>query len=276
MIPKGKLLIIGGHEAKGDEGIGTLIVEKRTSAISHFEILGQLIQHIPRLHHIIEIIASASEIPKEMEDMYVNAYKNEGFTHVGIIKVENSKDANNGELIKRIQSAHAVFFTGGDQEKLLTIFRDSTMLHAVKTKYNNDEHFIVSGTSAGAMVMGQLSITGGIIGSTLLKGDIQITEGFGMLNNVLIDTHFIKRGRFPRLAHAVILNPTCLGIGIEEDTALLISAGTAVTCIGSGMVLLINGKHITHTNVLTADEKTPIIADNLMVNILAQGSNFML
>jgi len=276
MIPKGKLLIIGGHEAKGDEGIGTLIVEKRTSAISHFEILGQLIQHIPRLHHIIEIIASASEIPKEMEDMYVNAYKNEGFTHVGIIKVENSKDANNIELIKRIQSAHAVFFTGGDQEKLLTIFKDSTMLHAVKTKYNNDEHFIVSGTSAGAMVMGQLSITGGLIGSTLLKGDIQITQGFGMLDNVLIDTHFIKRGRFPRLAHAVLLNPTCLGIGIEEDTALIISGGTDVTCIGSGMVLLINGKHITHSNVKTADEKTPIVADNLRVNILAQGSNFQL
>ncbi len=272
MIPKGKLLIIGGHENKGEVAGENLTIHKKKKAKSHFEILGALISKIPRQHHRIEIIASASSIPKEMEELYINSYKQEGFTHVGIVKVENKADAQNSESIKRIKGAHAVFFTGGDQIKLVSSLADTPLLQAIKNKYCSDQHFIVGGTSAGAMAMPETIIGGGIIREALYKGDILISKGFGFINHVLVDTHFIKRGRFARLTHAVVLNPTCLGIGLGEDTALIISEGKHATCMGSGMVILIDGRKIKACNVETVDDCTPIVVENLNVSILAEGS----
>ena len=237
MIPKGKLIIIGGHEDKGIVPGESLTIHKKKNSPSHFEILGSLISKIPRAHHIIEIIGSASSIPDEMDELYINSYRQAGFTHVGFIKVENEEDARNAVSIKRIQGAHAVFFTGGDQSKLILLLAETAMVSAIRNKYYADKNFIVGGTSAGAMVLSETIITGGLIGAALYKGDIKIAKGFDFIKDVIIDTHFIKRGRFARLAHAIALNPSCLGIGLEEDTALIISEGNQAECIGSGMVM---------------------------------------
>ena len=277
MIPKGKLLIIGGHEDKGSEIAGeNLTIHKKIKTISHFEILGSLISKVPRAHHVIEIIASASSIPKEMEELYINSYKREGFTHVGIIKVENKEDSSNAESIKRIQGAHAVFFTGGDQTKLIALLAKTILLKAIKQKYFSDEHFVVAGTSAGAMVMPEISITGGLIREALYKHDITLKTGFDLIKNIIVDTHFIKRGRFARLAHAVALNPYCLGIGLGEDTALLISNGTHAECIGSGMIILIDGSKIDATNIDEVNSLTQIVIENLSISIIAEGSCYLL
>jgi cyanophycinase len=272
MIPKGKLLIIGGHEDKGEVNGESLTIHKKKKSKSHFEILGALILKIPRAHHIIEIIASASSIPEEMEKLYINSYKQAGFTQVGFIKVENEEDAHDPVSIKRVQSAHAVFFTGGDQDRLILLLAQTTLLTAIRKKYYSDKNFIVGGTSAGAMAIPETIITGGLIGSALYKGDIKIAKGFDLIKHVIVDTHFIKRGRFARLAHAVTLNPSCLGIGLEEDTALIISDGNQAECIGSGMVILIDGSKISATNINTVDDATPIIIENLIVSIIAEGS----
>lgn len=276
MVPKGKLLLIGGHEDKGEVLGENLKMNPKKIAPLHFEILGALISKIPRKHHRIEIIACASSIPLEMEEVYINSYKKEGFTHVGIIKVENLHDGSNSESIERIKNAHAVFFTGGDQNKLISLFASTELLNVVKQKYHSDENFIVGGTSAGAMTLPETIITGGPIKAALYKGDIKIGKGFDLIKNIIADTHFIKRGRFARLAHAVILNPTCLGIGLEENTALLISGGIHIECLGSGMVILIDGSEISSTNIREVDKSTPIVAENLKISILAEGSCYTL
>lgn len=277
MIPKGNLLIVGGHENKGEEDAGeNLTIHKKQISTSHFEILGRLISKIPRAHHIIEIIASASSIPLEMETLYLESFKREGFTKVGIIKVETKEDASNPISIKRIQGAHAVFFTGGDQEKLVSLLAHTILLNAIHTKYYADKHFIVGGTSAGAMAIPETIITSGLIREALFKEDIKIAKGFDFINQVIVDTHFIKRGRFARLAHAVALNPTCLGIGLGEDTALLISEGNIAECIGTGMVILIDGNNIGITNINDVDATTPIVIENLKISIIAEGSCYSL
>jgi len=276
MSPKGKLFIIGGHEDKGEDKGQSLTIHKKKISKTHFEILGTLILHIPRAHQIIEIIASASSIPEKMEALYIESYKEAGFTQVGFIKVENEADACNPVSIKRIQNAHAVFFTGGDQEKLISRLANTVLLKAIRDKYYEDKNFIVSGTSAGAMVMPENIITGGLIGSALFKGDIKMAKGFDLIQHVIVDTHFIKRGRFARLAHAVTLHPDCLGIGLEEDTALIITEGNRAECIGSGMVVLIDGCKIGKTNIDTADAVTPIVIENLVVSIIAEGSCYLL
>lgn len=277
MIPKGKLLIIGGHEDKGDEvGGENLTIHRRNQKLSHFEILGTLISRNPRAHHVIEIIASASSIPLKMEELYIQSYKKAGFTQVGIIKVEKREDAADPVAIQRIQGAHAVFFTGGDQKKLLALLADTALLQAIRNKYDSDKHFIVAGTSAGAMVIPETIITGGLIREALYKADIKIARGFGFIQKILVDTHFIKRGRFARLAHAVALNPACLGIGLGEDTAFLISQGNLAECIGSGMIILIDGSQIGETNIAAVDSQTPIVIDHFIVSILAEGSCYSL
>lgn len=275
MIPKGKLLIIGGHESKGDVDGENLTIHNKNDSQSHFEILGKLISKIPRTHHLIEIIASASSIEKEMEELYINSFKKEGFTHVAFIKADNKKDTANIDSIKRIQSAHAVFFTGGHQDKLISLLAQTKLLTAIKNKYYADKNFIVGGTSAGAMVLPETIITDGIIAAALYKGDIKINKGFDLIKNIIVDTHFIKRGRFARLAHAVTLNPSCLGIGLEENTALIISEGNKAECIGSGMAVLIDGSKIGVTNINAVEGSTPIVVENLKVSILAEGSGYL-
>jgi cyanophycinase len=276
MIPKGTLIIVGGHEDKGEIIGENLIIHKKKKSQTRFEILGKLISKIPRVHHAIEIIASASSIPGEMEQLYINSYKQVGFTHVGFIKAENKKDTHNPASIKRIKSAHAVFFTGGHQTKLITLLDNTPLLKTIRNKYFSDKHFIVGGTSAGAMVMPETIITGGLIRDALYKGDIKIAKGFDLIKNIIVDTHFIKRGRFARLAHAVTLHPTCLGIGLGEDTALIISEGNIAECIGSGMNILIDGSDIKKTNVKVAKGSTPIVVENLKVSIIAEGSCYLL
>ena len=276
MIPKGKLIIVGGHEDMGEVPGENLTIHKKDKLKSHFEILSTLILKIPRAHHRIEIIASASSIAEEMEGLYINSYKQAGFTHIGFIKVESEKDARNPASIKRVKGAHAVFFTGGHQDKLIKLLSKTKLLAAIEKKYYTDKNFIVGGTSAGAMVLPEKIILGGLITAALFKGDIKLGKGFNLIKNIIVDTHFIKRGRFARLAHAVALNPDCLGIGLEEDTALIISGGNEATCLGSGMVVLINGSKIAATNIKEVDKHTPIIIENLKVCIIAEGCKYLL
>ncbi len=275
--PKGKLIIIGGHEDKGTSG-ESLTVAKRegTHPHPHFEILSSLISKIPRAHHLIEIIATASEIPEQMEEMYSMAYKNAGFTQVRFMRIESEDEANCEAYITRIEYCHAVFFTGGNQLKLVKTINDSLVLKVIMKKYFSDPHFIVAGTSAGAMAMPKTIIEGGIIREALLKDDIKIGNGFGFIADAIVDTHFIKRGRFARLAHAVALNPTLLGIGLGEDTALTISNGNEAICYGSGMAIIIEGNEINKTNIDQVDNFTPITIENLKVHILAEGSIFLI
>ncbi len=274
MIPKGKLLIIGGHEDKGPVPGENLNIDHKRKPKTRFEILGSLIPQASRGHQIIEIIASASSIPLEMEEIYIKSYKDEGFTHVGFINVENEQDTHNPDSLKRIQNAHAVFFTGGDQVRLLTLLGKTELLQAVIRKYNSDTNFIVAGTSAGAMALPETIIASGIIGAALYKEDLHIAAGFGLIQNVIIDTHFIRRGRFARLAHAVTIIPSCLGIGLEENTAVLITGGNHAACLGSGMVVIIDGSKIGITNIDTARDSIPVVVENLVVSILAEGSSY--
>jgi cyanophycinase len=168
------------------------------------------------------------------------------------------------------------FFTGGDQKKLCELLKGTKLLRVIKSKYRQDLNFIVAGTSAGAMAIPTLMISGGAVEAALLKGDLDLGKGLGFINNIIIDTHFIKRGRFSRLAHAVTLRPGYIGFGIGEDTALIISEGNKIECKGSGMVIIIDGKEIKATNISRIDTYTPIMVENLKIDIMADGSKYFL
>lgn len=273
-VPKGKLVIIGGAEDKGED-CGPEIKSKNRE-FEQLEILKELLPPKSKEKHTIEIITTASNEPDEVSKTYQNAFKKAGFQQTRFMHMNNNHESSNPLFLKRIKKAHAVLFSGGDQFRLATIVGNTDVLNAIIERYYEDPDFIIAGTSAGAMAAATLMIYEAENNEALLKGSVKISSGLGFIDHCIIDTHFIKRGRFGRLAQAVVMNPTCIGIGLGEDTALIIKKGNEAECRGSGMVVIIDGKNIRHSNIPFVEEGTPLCIENLKVHILAKRNGFLL
>jgi len=271
MKPKGKLLIIGGAEDKGEESMD---MENKNIKFKRYEILKTLLLNSRKKD--IEIITTASEEPNEVRRSYEIAFRKIGFQHPGFIDIRHRAEAKRKKFLDRIERAGAVFFSGGDQSRLSRIFSDSYFIDIIKHRYHTDEDFLLAGTSAGAMAMSDIMIRGGGGVEAMLSDNLRLGKGLGIINNVIIDTHFIKRGRFGRLAQAITMHPNHLGIGLGEDTALIIKNGYLAECRGSGMVGIIDGRKITKTNIGEVKKGEPIYVENLKVHLLVKGCVFPL
>jgi len=138
------------------------------------------------------------------------------------------------------------------------------------------EPIVIVGTSAGAMAMSDTMIYEGSSQEALRKGQVKFSSGFGFLDNVIIDTHFVKRGRIGRLFQAVASNPSSLGIGLGEDTGLLIREGNIQEAIGSGLIIVVDGSTIRYTNMASIKEGELISIENLSVHVMVPGDKFVL
>ena len=125
------------------------------------------------------------------------------------------------------------------------------------------------------MSMSKEMIKGGSSVDCLLKGAVKMGHGMGYVTDMIIDSHFIKRGRFGRLAEAVAKFPNLIGIGLGEDTGLVIS-GNEFKVIGSGMVMVIDPSDLTHNNHKILDEGMPMSMANITTHILADGDRFFM
>ncbi|WP_317041513.1 cyanophycinase [Chryseobacterium taihuense] len=217
----------------------------------------------------MEIITTASSEPEDMRKTYNDTFSKIGFSNFGFMHPDD--ESKNEEYIERIKQAKTVFFTGGDQNNICKKLNNSPINTVLRERYYNDKDFMVAGTSAGAMCMPEIIIIEAENGEAIIDNDIQLGKGLGLLNNSIVDTHFVHRGRFGRLAHAVLKNEELFGLGLGEDTALLIENGSRATCKGSGMVIVISAKEVIQTNVETADKHHPIYAENLKVHLLTDG-----
>jgi cyanophycinase len=189
--------------------------------------------------------------------------------------IRNRADAMNTEYIERIRTCGAVMFSGGNQLRLSATFGGTELLQIALDRYQDEENFIVAGTSAGAMAMSNTMIYEGNATRAHLKGEVKITTGLGFVDDVIIDSHFEKRGRFGRLAQAIATNPQCLGIGLGEDTGMLITEGNKMEAIGSGLVIIIDGHDIRHNNIADIPEGNPISIENLKVHFCEKGNGYL-
>lgn len=274
--PKGILIAIGGAVDKGtgfddDKNNSENLVEKFLEE----GILKRLLEELSSKTNRVEIITTASLIPEEIGQHYVDAFNRLGNDNIGVIHIKKRKDTLNLEYLDRIQKAEGVLFTGGNQLRLTTIFGGTELLNVMLSRYQN-EHFIVAGTSAGAMAMSTTMIFGGSSTEALLKGEVKLSRGFGFIEDVTFDTHFIKRGRFGRLCQTIAINLTGIGIGLGEDTGLLITEGNHMEAIGSGLVMIVEGGNIKYTNIVDIENGEPISIENLTVHVLSKGHNYIL
>lgn len=161
-------------------------------------------------------------------------------------------------------------FSGGDQSKIVKFIGGTRLDEIIKDKYLNEE-FVIAGTSAGAMCMSEEMITGGGVQEAFTKGATSMGEGMAYIPNFIIDSHFIRRGRFGRLAEAVSRFPKKIGIGLAEDTGLVIKNRNNCEVIGSGMVILFDPRRLIHNNRDSVPEGSPMSITNLKTHILANG-----
>jgi cyanophycinase len=190
-----------------------------------------------------------------------------------VLDVRTREEANADVNLERLKNADVVMFTGGDQLRLTSIFGGTAFHHMLLDRYQN-EQFVISGTSAGAAASSNNMIYQGSSSEALLKGEVKITGGLGFINNVIIDTHFVQRGRIGRLLYACASNPINIGIGLGEDTGLLITGGQEMEAIGSGLVILVDGTHMRHTNITDVQMGQPVSIENLTVHVMAFGDKF--
>jgi cyanophycinase len=274
MKAKGKLMLIGGNVDKGSE-----LEEKDESAesIRFFQlgILERIITELKGDCSRIEIICTASHIPEEVGHEYVNAFHKISCGNIALLPIGIDMDPNSPEVIQRIRESDGLMFTGGDQVRLVEKLGNTKAIREIRSRYLHDENFLVSGTSAGAMALGQLMIEKGRSSQALVKGNVSLGPGFGFLDELLIDTHFVQRGRFGRLIEVIAAKPRLLGIGLGEDTAVLLKNEILET-VGTNLVSIIDGKHIRKNNYQEIAPGEPICIDNIGVHILATNHQFAL
>lgn len=272
---KGKLIIIGGAVDKGSFTESTF--DKDVSKNLNFFEKGILKRIIDESKYQeksrIEIITTASSIPRKVGPEYVKALQYLDALNTDVLYIETREQANSPEVLKRLELADVVMFTGGDQLRLTSILGGTQFHDLMMHKYINEE-FIYAGTSAGAAAASNNMIYQGSSSEALLKGEVKITSGLGIINDVVIDTHFVKRGRIGRLFQAVVSNPKVLGIGLGEDTGLLITDNHNMEAIGSGLVILVDGRSVKDTNLTEVALGQPISINHLVTHVMSMHDTF--
>jgi cyanophycinase len=273
--PQGKLFAIGGAEDKGSDLEKGEIVRNN---LNFFElgILRHIFEEAGGGGIRMEVVTTASMIPNEVGENYLNAFGKIGCTNVGLMPIRNRSDAMQKEYLDRVKKCDALMFSGGNQLRLSATFGGTEFLEIALSRYHGEENFVVAGTSAGAMAMSNTMIYEGNARTAHLKGEVKITTGLGFMDDVIFDSHFEKRGRFGRLAQAIASNPSAVGIGLGEDTGMLIKEGNIMEAIGSGLVMIIDGHDIMHSNIADIPDGNPISIENIKVHFCEKGNGYLL
>ena len=267
MKAKGTLIPIGGNEDKGVE-----TSEMHTLEFIEEGILARVVKEAGGVDAEILIVPTASSIPEEVGENYLDAFGKLGCTNLFVLDIRTREDSDKKDYIERMKTANCVMFSGGDQSKI-TEKIGGTTLHDIMLKRYKEEEFVIAGTSAGAMCMSKEMITGGSSQESFIKGAVGMDQGMSFIPELIIDSHFIRRGRFGRMAEAVARFPKLIGVGLAEDTGLIIKNGK-FEVLGSGMVILFNARKARHNNHALLEEGTAMSLVNLKTHILASGDRF--
>lgn len=251
----GRLVIIGGHEKKDED---RLILREVTRCARGGRVV---------------VCTVASDVPGEVWKDYQRTFRDMGCKDVVHLDIERRADLLLEPPLELLEGAEVFFFTGGAQLKITTRFAGTRLCAAVEEFYRKGG--TVAGTSAGASVMADTMLVSGAGRETHKIGEtLQMAPGLGYLRDVIIDQHFAERGRIGRLLGAVAQNPRFLGLGIDEDTAIVVDKEQSFTVYGSGAVYVADAENVTYTNVAEEEESRTLSIFNVRLHLLSQGDSF--
>ncbi len=265
--PLGTLISIGGHERKD-------VSQGDTSDMADNTILRRVVNEIGSKGPIL-VLPIASEEPVEAAEDYVKVFTDLGCSGVEVLDIRNREEVDTENSMRLLEEAGGVMFTGGDQLRLTALLGGTAFQRRLKERYTH-EPFIIAGTSAGAAAMSTPMIYQGRNNAGMLKDEIHITTGLEFLHNVAIDTHFVARGRIVRMAQIIATNPSCIGLGLEEDTAVVVTNGRELEVIGSGLVVVLDGMSVTQTNIHEVEPGKPFSIRDLRMHLLSSGERYTL
>jgi len=268
-MTKGILIPIGGSEDR---------FENEYHGIDHIQesILAHVVRESGGSDQKIIIIPTASSIPEEVGEMYLNAFGKLNCTNLHVLNIQNRSQSESEETLSLVRDCRCIMFSGGDQSKIVNFIGGTPLHELMNQKLREEDQFVLAGTSAGAMCMSYEMIAGGSATEALIKGNVSMKKGMGFVPELIIDSHFVIRGRFGRLAEAVAAFPHLMGLGLSEDTGVIIRNGIEFRVIGSGMVILFDPSGLTHNNFQILSEGVPMSLSNMVTHILANGDRFRL
>ncbi|MES2760612.1 MAG: cyanophycinase [Bacteroidota bacterium] len=268
----GKIILIGGNVDRGMsslKGKDSLKLKKPEP-----KILLKILSAMKGKKSKIEIITSASKNPNKIGKEYTDALKALDCRNVNLMHFTTRQHADKKEFLERISSCDGIIITGGDQVLLIKTLLKSKLLLAIKKRFNSDPDFLVSGTSAGAMALPDIMIADGNPSEALSKGYIEFSKGLGILKGVIVDTHFVQRGRFGRLIEATATYPSLLGIGLGENTGVVFQNPEMVETIGSNLVVLIDASQLSYNNIARIRKDDEICVQDMKLHILPKRHKF--
>ena len=267
--PKGRLLAIGGHEQRqtsdqqdqGRETTADFILQRFVDELSG--------------SRTVVVIPTASEEPEEAAQDYIDVFSNLGIERIEVLNIQSREQANSPEALEVINRADGVLLTGGDQLRLTALLGGTKLLRCLTERYQQ-EPILIAGTSAGATAMGTPMIYQGRNDAGFVKDEIHITTGLQLLRDVAIDTHFVARGRIVRMAQIIATNPGCIGLGLEEDTAVLVRNGSELEVLGNGIVVVVDGHNCTGNTIYEIAAGQVFSIRDLRLHMLSKGQLFVL
>ncbi len=251
------VMIIGGAEDKTDE----------------CDILRAFFESAGGEGAAIGIIPSASREPSVVGDRYYQIFQRMGAQQVQILDIRQRDECDEARWLDILGVCTGVFVTGGDQLRLRDLIVGTRLIETIKQKVKGGD-LALAGTSAGAAIMGEKMIAGGSSGESPNQALVDLTEGLGIVPEMLIDQHFHNRNRMARLLSAIAAHPDKLGIGIDEDTCIAMIGDGTFQVLGKGTVTIVDPGSLVQTNYAETDEAAPLSLHNLRVHILNQGDRY--
>jgi cyanophycinase len=253
---KGALIIIGGHEDRTGER----------------RVLGAVAERLGDDGKIVVCTVASAE-PDSLWEEYESAFRALGVPHVYRLDVESREDAATPRAMRILEGATGVFFTGGDQLKITSQIGDTPLYSRVQEIF--EAGGVIAGTSAGASAMSEtMLVANDGEASYRIKSALLMAPGLGLAQDMLIDQHFSERGRMARLIGAVSQNPRVLGVGIDEDTAIIVEHNRSFVVLGSGAVYIVDGSTTSYSNIGEEDSDRTLSSHGLTVHMLSQGDRF--
>ncbi len=251
----GKLVIIGGAEDKEGD----------------CRILREFVRRAGGTKSRIVVMTAATELPREVGDEYRRVFERLGVEDVRILDTVERQDAGSSTSLEAIVKATGIFFTGGDQARITGILKDTPLDEAIHKRFA--EGAVVAGTSAGSAVMPDVMIVEGDSETNPRVEIVDMGPGMGFLPGIVIDQHFSQRGRLGRLLAALSQQPAVLGLGIDENTSIVVN-GDQFEVVGEGVITVVDVAELTHTNVEDSLKDEPLAICGAKLHILPHGYRF--
>lgn len=248
------LIPIGGNEKKSEDS----------------EIFREMVECAGGEKARIVIVPTASEAPGKRARDYKELFSDFNPKVIHTVHIGERQDAGSEELAKIIAETTLFMFAGGDQLRLSSLIGGTPLHRALIERYRAGG-CVIAGTSAGAAVIPEVMIFQNNQFRVFRKGGIEMTKGLGLIQDMIFDTHFIQRSRISRLVHAVATNPALLGFGIEENTGLLIEDETRARVIGTGTIIVLDGRAIEVNHIGYVKNRKPFALTNVIYSLLTPG-----